>query len=246
LVGAAACLVGCDPSHPKQGFLGAMMRWNDRVQATLLASARPAPAPNESALTPMDAFPAYKIGVSYPSPPPGWMLEVGGMVERPRRFSLEDLQRLPRADIRARHHCVEGWTAVAGWHGVTVRDVAETVGAKPEARYVEFVSFEATPGPSSDLGAHDPKNAPNVRHPPAPTSTYTSSWDRASALHPQSILAYGINGSPLDKLHGGPLRLYSSVKLGYKMVKWLVTVRFLDEPTGGYWEDMGYDWFAGV
>jgi DMSO/TMAO reductase YedYZ molybdopterin-dependent catalytic subunit len=223
-----------------------MMRWNDRIQGALLAPERPAPTPSANALTSMEAFPAYKIGVNYPSPPSGWVLEVGGMVERPHRFRLQDLQRLPRTDIRVRHHCVEGWTAVAGWHGVGVRDLAEAVGAQRDAHYVDFVSFEVAPGPSSELGAHDPKNAPSVQHPPSPTSTYASSWDRASAFHPQSILAYGMNGSPLDPLHGGPLRLYSSVKLGYKMVKWLIAVRFLDQPTGGYWEDMGYDWFAGV
>jgi DMSO/TMAO reductase YedYZ molybdopterin-dependent catalytic subunit len=246
IAGAAVCLAGCDPSHPKRGFLGMMMGWNDRVQGAVLSPEGLAPAPRVSAQTPMSAFPAYKIGADYPRPPPGWTLEVGGMVERPRRFRLEELQRLPRTDMRVRHHCVEGWTAVADWHGVRVRDVADAVGAARDSRYVEFTSFEITPGPSSDLGAHDPKNAPNVLHPPSPTSTYSSSWDRASALHPQSILAYGMNGADLTLLHGGPLRLYSSIKLGYKMVKWLIAVRFLAEPTGGYWEDMGYDWFAGV
>jgi DMSO/TMAO reductase YedYZ molybdopterin-dependent catalytic subunit len=246
LAGAAGLLAGCDPSHPKHGFLGRMMRWNDRVQGALLAPDRRAPVPDATASTPIAAFPAYKIGEAYPIPPPGWALEVGGMVDRPARFRLSDLERLPRTDIRVRHHCVEGWTAVADWHGVRVRDIADVVGANPEAGYVEFVSFEVAPGPSLDLGAHDPKNAPDIRHPPSPTSTYASSWDRASAFHPQSILAYGMNGAPLETLHGGPVRLYSAVKLGYKMVKWLAALRFLGEPTGGYWEDMGYDWFAGV
>jgi DMSO/TMAO reductase YedYZ molybdopterin-dependent catalytic subunit len=246
LIGAAACLAGCDPGHPKRGFLGMMMRWNDRVQGALLAPERSAPVPHANASTPIEVFPAYKIGENYPRPPPGWRLEVGGMVDRPASFELSDLKRLPRTDMRVRHHCVEGWTAVADWHGVRVRDVAQAVGAKPHAAFVEFISFENAPGPSLELGAHDPKNAPDIRHPPAPTATYTSSWDRASAFHPQSILAYGMNGSPLETLHGGPVRLYSCVKLGYKMVKWLMAVRFLDAPAGGYWEDMGYDWFAGV
>jgi DMSO/TMAO reductase YedYZ molybdopterin-dependent catalytic subunit len=79
-----------------------------------------------------------------------------------------------------------------------------------------------------------------------PGLMYSSSWDRASALHSQTLLAYGMNGRPLGRLHGGPVRLYSAVKLGYKMVKWLSSLRFLHHPTGGYWEDMGYEWFAGV
>jgi DMSO/TMAO reductase YedYZ molybdopterin-dependent catalytic subunit len=246
LAGAAAGLAGCDPTHPSRGFLGMMMRWNGYVQGALLGPERLAPTPDQSSSTPLEAFPAYKIGEFYPTPPAGWQLEVGGMVDQPGRFSLQDLKRLQRTDIRVRHHCVEGWTAVADWHGVRIRDLAEVVGLKREVGYVEFVSFELAPGPSMDIGAHDPKGGPSISHPPAPTSTYASSWDLASALHPQSILAYGMNGAPLSELHGGPVRLYSSVKLGYKMVKWLAAVRFLNEPTGGYWEDMGYDWFAGV
>jgi DMSO/TMAO reductase YedYZ molybdopterin-dependent catalytic subunit len=245
LIGAAASLSACDSGHPNRGFLGSMMRWNGLVQGALLAPNRLAPVPGESASTPIDDFPAYKIGENYPHPPPGWALEVSGMVERPTRFQLHDLKRLQRTDIRVRHHCVEGWTAVADWHGVRVRDLASAVGARPDAGYVEFVSFEIAPGPTIELGAHDPKN-PTIQHPPAPTSTYASSWDRPSAFHPETILAYGMNGAPLSTLHGGPVRLYSAVKLGYKMVKWLAEVRFLDVPTGGYWEDMGYDWFAGV
>ena len=101
----------------------------------------------------------------------GPALKVGGMVARPVTLSLEQLQRMPRADLRVRHHCVEGWSAVASWHGVRLRDLAEVVGADPRAGYVEFRSFD---------------------------SGYWSSWDRESALHPQTILAYGMNGEPLD------------------------------------------------
>jgi DMSO/TMAO reductase YedYZ molybdopterin-dependent catalytic subunit len=126
---------------------------------------------------------------------------------------------MTRTDVRGRHHCVEGWSAVASWHGVRMRDVARLVGADPRAGYVEFRSFD---------------------------SGYWSSWDRASALHPQSILAYGEDGVPLDPGHGAPVRLFAAVKLGYKMVKYLTEVNFLPAPTGGYRERLGYEWFAGV
>ena len=108
---------------------------------------------------------------------------------------------------------------MAAWRGVRVADLARIVGASAEAKYVEFRSFDAG---------------------------YWSSWDRASAMHPQTILAYGMNGHPLYPDHGAPLRLYSSVKLGYKTVKYLNEVNFLPDPTGGYWENQGYEWFAGV
>jgi DMSO/TMAO reductase YedYZ molybdopterin-dependent catalytic subunit len=75
---------------------------------------------------------------------------------------------------------------------------------------------------------------------------YFSCWDVESALHPQTLLAYGMNGQPLAREYGAPLRLYSAVKLGYKMVKYLAEVNFLPVRTGGYWEDQGYEWFAGV
>ncbi|RJS21336.1 molybdopterin-binding protein [Corallococcus sp. H22C18031201] len=220
LVGASALgLAACDSTRPQAGFLGAMERFNLRAQRALFDPERLAPEEPLSALTPPEHFPAYFISPQLPRAPASWALKVGGLVARPSVLTVEDLRRLPRADLRVRHHCVEGWSAVASWHGVRVRDVAEAVGADPRAGYVEFRSF--------DLG-------------------YASSWDRPSAMHAQTLLAYGMNGEPLPTAHGAPLRLYSAVKLGYKMVKYLTEVNFLPEPTGGYWEDQGYEWFAGV
>jgi DMSO/TMAO reductase YedYZ molybdopterin-dependent catalytic subunit len=151
--------------------------------------------------------------------PASWALQVGGLVERPQVLTLEDLRLMPLTEYRIRHHCVEGWSAVASWRGVAVRELARRVGADPRAGFVEFRSFD---------------------------EDYWSSWDAPSALHPQTILAYGMNGEPLRPEHGAPLRLYSGAKLGYKMVKYLTAVNFLPEPSGGYWEDRGYEWFAGV
>ncbi|MBI2390028.1 MAG: molybdopterin-dependent oxidoreductase [Deltaproteobacteria bacterium] len=217
--GLGTALLRSDGMRPKAGFLGAMERWNERFQRALFDPDRMSPELPERELTRDGAFPAYRISAEIPRAPAGWVLDVGGMVARPRAFSLEELMRMTRADTRVRHHCVEGWTAVAGWHGVRLRDLAEIVGADPRAGYVEFRSFD---------------------------EGYWSSWDRESALHPQTILAYGRNGRLLDPAYGAPLRLYSAVKLGYKMVKYLVSVRFLGAKTGGYWEDQGYEWFAGV
>jgi DMSO/TMAO reductase YedYZ molybdopterin-dependent catalytic subunit len=102
---------------------------------------------------------------------------------------------------------------------VQLREIANTVGASRDAQYVEFRSFD---------------------------NGYYSTWDIESSLHPQTILAYGMNGHPLNPDHGAPLRLYSPVKLGYKSVKYLTEVNFLANRTGGYWEDQGYDWYGGV
>ena len=136
----------------------------------------------------------------------------GGLVAAPAAFSLDELQRMPRTDVRVRHHCVEGWSAVAGWHGVRLRDLAERVGAA--ARRATSNSARSTAG-------------------------ITRRWDRESAFHPQTILAYGMNGEPLSPRYGAPLRLYGAVKLGYKMVKYIDELKFLPTKTGGYWEDRG-------
>ena len=91
--------------------------------------------------------------------------------------------------------------------------------------YVEFRSFDA------------PDDA---------SRGYWSSWDRESALHPQTLIAIGLNGSWLTPGHGAPARLYSNLKYGYKSVKYLTDIRFVPESTGGYWEDKGYDWYAAL
>jgi DMSO/TMAO reductase YedYZ molybdopterin-dependent catalytic subunit len=211
--------IACDSDHPRSGFLGWMERVNERFQRALYDPERLAPELSERDESLPGDFPAYKIGRDYPAAPGGWALRVGGLVQRPVVLSAEALMRLPRTRTRVRHHCVEGWSAVASWDGVRMSEIARIVAPDPRVRYVEFRSFE--PG-------------------------YYSSWDLESALHPQTILAYGMNGQPLAREYGAPLRLYSAVKLGYKMVKYLAEVSFLPVRTGGYWEDRGYEWFAGV
>jgi DMSO/TMAO reductase YedYZ molybdopterin-dependent catalytic subunit len=218
-VATGAVLVTEKTVRAQSGFLRWMGRWNERVDRALFGADRLAAELPPTETTPAQAFPSYFISDDMPLAPAGWVLKVGGLVARPTTFSLEQLQRLSRTDMRVRHHCVEGWSAVAAWHGVRLRDVAALVGADPWAPYVEFRSFDAG---------------------------YWSSWDRESALHQQTLLAYGMNGAPLYPDHGAPLRLYSAVKLGYKMVKYLTEVNFLSERTGGYWEDQGYEWFGGI
>lgn len=218
-VGTGLVLAGCDGMKPKEGFLGKMEGWNEGAQRALFHPSRRARPESDGSLTTEGKFPTYWIADTMPLAPGGWTLKVGGLVARPMVLSEGELQRLPRTDIRVRHYCVEGWSAVADWHGVRLADLAAHVGADQRARYVDFRSFDAG---------------------------YWSSWDRGSAFHRQTILAYGMNGKPLGPAHGAPLRLYGAVKLGYKQVKYLTEVNFLDHKTGGYWEDQGYEWYAGT
>ena len=215
---AASLIAGCE-SRPAVRFLGVMQRWNEKAERTMFSPTRLAPELPASATTPEDAFPAYFISDSMPEAPPGWKLKVGGLVKRPMELSLAQLEAMAQTDMRVQHHCVEGWSAVASWHGVRVAEIAKLAGMDSRAAYVEFRSFD---------------------------SDYWSSWDVGSALHPQTLLAYGFNGRPLRADHGAPLRVYSAVKLGYKNVKYLTEVNFLPNRTGGYWENQGYEWFAGV
>jgi DMSO/TMAO reductase YedYZ molybdopterin-dependent catalytic subunit len=211
--------LACDGARPHAGFLGLMERVNERFQRALFDPGRLAPELAVEDESPAGAFPAYKISREFPLAPAGWTLAVRGLVAQPLTLTLEDLRRLPQTRTRVRHHCVEGWSAVASWDGVRVAEIARLAGVDPRVRYVEFRSFD---------------------------SGYWSSWDLESAFHPQTILAHAMNGAPLEVEHGAPLRLYSAVKLGYKMVKYLTEVTFLPVRTGGYWEDQGYEWFAGV
>ncbi len=229
LLGLALLPLACDSAKPHEGFLGATERLNDRVQRILFRRGKLAAEEPASAVTPEGEFPLYKVGDDYPDPPSEWRLRVHGLVERPLTLSLDDLRGLGSTEFRVRHHCVEGWSAVASWHGVRVSEIARLARPGPRARFVEFRSFE-TGQPSED--------GPPVR--------YYSSWDRDSAEHPQTILAWGRNGAAMSVEEGAPLRLYSAVKLGYKMVKWVDEVVYQPMRTGGYWEDLGYEWFAGV
>src|SRR5260370_31868911 len=138
LLGAGALvLAGCDTARPSRGVLGAMERWNGRVQRWLFDPERLAPAPSPDENTAPDDFPVYFVSDSVPIAPAGWRLRVGGSVTRPALLSLDDLQRMPRTELRVRHYCVEGWSAVAPWHGVRLRDLAAAVGAGPRPGYAE-------------------------------------------------------------------------------------------------------------
>lgn len=174
-------------------------------------------------LTAESAWPTYKIAPSTPIAPPGWKLKIGGMVERPLALSLDELMAMEKRTLRLEHHCVEGWSAIAEWTGVPLREIAKRAGAK-NTDCVEFNSFDT----------------------PTRGRAYWSSWDLESALHPETLVAFGMNGKPLSPKHGAPVRIYSPLKLGYKNVKHLTEINFLDQMTGGYWENEGYEWFGGV
>jgi len=215
---AAAC--GWDGGNALRPGLLDLSRVNDWVGENLLFSptrlARTySPAERSSEL------PSYFISEMTPMlrDPRAWRLRVDGLVRQPLELSIDDLMRLPRTSYTVKHHCVEGWSAVASWHGAPVAAVVERCQPLAAAKYIDFRSFDAG---------------------------YSNGWDMASAMHPQTILAYGLNDQALPPDHGAPLRLYAPTKLGYKLTKYLLSMTFTDRRPGGYWEDQGYPWFGGV
>jgi len=170
-----------------------------------------------------NALPSYFVSKTVPvwdeAQRGKWTLEVSGMVDRPLKLSLEDLQKLPRITERVNHYCVEGWTAIEEWTGVRMRELARLAGAQPSAHYVDFQSFD---------------------------DNYHESWDIESATHPQTVIAYGLDGRMLGPAHGAPARLYSPVKLGYKNTKYLTKIVFMPVRNGGFWSDQGYEWYGGT
>jgi DMSO/TMAO reductase YedYZ molybdopterin-dependent catalytic subunit len=161
-----------------------------------------------------------------------YVLDVGGLVATPRRFSLAELRALPSRTQITRHDCVEGWSAIGKWQGAKLSAVLDAVRPAAAARYVVFHCAD----PMDDDG----------------TSPYYESIDMDDAYHVQTLLAYALNDRPLPVANGAPLRLRVERQLGYKHAKYVMRLELVDsfahigEGKGGYWEDQGYQWYAGI
>lgn len=161
---------------------------------------------------------------------PSWRLQVRGLVQQAMSFSLAELKAMPARTQITRHDCVEGWSAIAKWKGVPLHEIIAHVRPRPEVKYVVFYCMD-----SDQRG-----------------NLYYESIDLYDAAHPQTILAYEMNGEPLPIDHGAPLRLRVETQLGYKMAKYIGRIDFvagyhaIGGGKGGYWEDQGYEWYAGI
>jgi DMSO/TMAO reductase YedYZ molybdopterin-dependent catalytic subunit len=220
----AAC--GWDGGSAIEPKLRAFSRVNDWVgEKLLLSSSRLAKEYPVSERT--RDFPEYHV--QRPNPPSleegtEWSLEIGGEVRKPARLTLTMIRQLPSLTYTVKHHCVEGWTAIGTWTGVPFSTIAAMVEPTARAEFIRFDSFD-----------YDRNRV-----------QYFNGWDIKSAMHPQTILAHAFYDQPLNAGRGAPLRLYSPVKLGYKLTKYLTRVTFTKDRPGGYWEDLGYPWLGGV
>jgi DMSO/TMAO reductase YedYZ molybdopterin-dependent catalytic subunit len=235
-------LAGCDQLSRNAGFqrvLAAAERWNLKSQRLILPQAKLAPE-----FTAADLSPVFRSNGSIRPETDDYKrhldtefadyrLRVGGLVRHPLSLSLPELKALPARSQITRHDCVEGWSAIGGWTGVQLGLLLKAADLLPQARYIVFRCFD-------QLGGAGPGGA------------YYESIDLNDAVHPQTILAYAMNGQPLPVSHGAPLRLRLERQLGYKMAKYVHTVEAVDslahigQGRGGFWEDRGYAWYAGI
>jgi DMSO/TMAO reductase YedYZ molybdopterin-dependent catalytic subunit len=222
--GALTMLTGCDVvtnTGPVDAFLRAIGRFNDGVQAALFSPRKLAPTYSESLVPAEFRFNAqYGIDRIPSLNPSTWRLQPSGLVSDKRPWTLERLRAMPQSEDVTRHVCVEGWSMIGKWGGVPLRSFLEKVGADLNARYVSF-------------------------HCDDPIS-YSTSIDMASALHPQTILCLTYAGKPITPPFGAPMRVKIPTKLGFKQPKFVTEIRVTNEYPAGYWENYGYNWFAGL
>ena len=162
-----------------------------------------------------------------------WRLTVDGLVANPLELSLPQLHAMPTRTQITRHDCVEGWSAIGQWKGVRLSHLLNLAQLKPEAKFVVFHCLDQMDASDDD-------------------SMYYESVDLDDAFHEQTMLAWELNGKPVPVENGAPLRARIERQLGYKHAKYLYRVQVVDSfdevggGEGGYWEDQGYNWYAGI
>lgn len=204
---------------------------NEQLARDYFSSARLAPTFNKSQIGELRVN--GDLGLSEDFDPQSWNLLVSGLASgEEKMLTLRDIKALPKVEMITELKCIEGWSTVVHWAGA------------------RFVDFAAKIGPATQSG-----NAPNVKSKPedlvqyvslsTPNGGYYVGMDMASALHPQTLLCYEMNGKSLSSEHGAPLRLVTPVKYGIKQIKRIGSIQFMQQRPADYWAEQGYDWYAG-
>jgi len=220
-LGALTMLTGCDivdgPSAERA--LGIVSRFNDWVQALMFNPHRLAPTYPESAITRPFPFNAYYPESDAPEVDGAdYKLEVGGLVDDKKEWTLADLYALPQEKQITRHVCVEGWSAIGSWTGARLSEFLHRIGADTRANYVWFRCAEG----------------------------YSNTIDMATALHPQTQMTFKFDDDILPVKYGFPMKIRMPTKLGFKNPKHVTAMYVTNKDLGGYWEDQGYNWFSGL
>ena len=220
-LGALTLLTGCDivSEASAEKVLMNVSYFNDRVQGWLFNPNRLAPTYPESAITRPFRFNGYYNEADSPEiDKDDYKLEVGGMVDDKKSWTLPDLYALPQEKQITRHVCVEGWSLIGSWTGARLSDFLKRVGADTRAKYVWFQCAEG----------------------------YSNTIDMPTALHPQTQMSFKFADETLPRKFGYPMKIRIPTKLGFKNPKHVIAMHVTNKDLGGYWEDRGYNWFSGL
>ena len=220
-LGALTFLTGCDilDGTAAENVLRKVSEFNDGVQAAIFSPNKLAPTYPESAITrpfPFNAY--YSLDEAPEVDPATYQLEVAGLVDNKKAWTLEELNALPQVSQITRHVCVEGWSAVGSWQGVQFSEFLKRIGADMRAKYVWFKCAEG----------------------------YSNTIDMPTLLHPQTQLTLRYDNATLPRAYGFPIKIRMPTKLGFKQPKYVVAMEVTNTDKGGYWEDQGYNWFSGL
>jgi len=213
------CYHLCDSCSAEE-MLKKISKFNDGVQAAIFNPYALAPTFPESAITKPFPFNAYYEVDDAPNiDGKNWKLEVRGLVDNKKPWTLEELYKLPQEKQVTRHICVEGWSAIGSWTGTPLRDFLKIIGADTRARYCWFQC--------------------------ADSDGYNSPLDMATALHPQTQMSFKFADEILPRAYGFPMKIRVPTKLGFKNPKYVISMEVTNDYKGGYWEDQGYNSFSG-
>ena len=221
-LGALTLLTGCNviDGESAEEVLKKVSKFNDAVQDWMFNPNALAPTFPESAITKPFPFNGYYDVDDAPEiDGEDWKLEVRGLVENKKPWTLDELYKLPQVKQVTRLVCVEGWSAIGSWTGVPLRDFLKRVGADTRAKYVWFQC--------------------------ADEDGYNSPLDMHSALHPQTQMTFKFADEILPRAYGYPMRIRVPTKLGFKSPKYVISMEVTNDYKGGYWEDQGYNSFSG-
>ena len=220
-LGALTMLTGCDviDGDTAEGLLRRISAFNDKVQAAIFNPNKLAPTYKESDITRPFPFNAYYSEDEAPVIDPNlWKLELSGLIENKKPWTLAELRALPEVSQITRHVCVEGWSAIGSWQGARLSDFLRRIGADTRAKYIWFRCAEG----------------------------YSNTIDMPTALHPQTQMSFKFDHKPLPRAYGFPMKIRMPTKLGFKQPKYVVAMEVTNLDHGGYWEDQGYNWFSGL
>jgi DMSO/TMAO reductase YedYZ molybdopterin-dependent catalytic subunit len=237
LIGGVPALAGVFgwrwmPEETKHALLTKTFRFNERVSQLFYRPSRLSPE------FPLDRVSPRRMngmaGMEGAFDAANWNLSIGGLAGRTEDLvlSLADIKKLPRTEMTTELKCVEGWSIIVSWAGVRFSDFA--------AAYLP----KTLDGSLPDVFNHPEKLVPYVSM-TTPDNGYYVGWDMPSILHPQTLLAYEMNGEPLLPEHGAPLRLASPTKYGIKQIKRIGRIEFTADRPKDYWAEQGYDWYSG-